>query len=312
MHLSHGRAIGLGFLLALVSGTPAHAANIELSGKQVYPESLSADADGTLYIGSAGDGGVLKVAPGTTDAVPWIAPAAYGSRSVLGVFADDARGLLWVCSDDLSSSKVASPGTGATALKAFDLKSGTGKVSIDLPGSDPFCNDIAIARDGAVYVTESTNGRVLKVSSDLRSLAVWAEDKQLLDVDGLAFGADGNLYVNTYAGNGFFRITVKDGTAAKITRLATPHPLFHPDGMRVVEGNTFLMVEGGGKLDRITVVGDQVVIETIMRLLEPAGVQRIGPTIWVAETQISVLFRENQAAVPKLPFRIVGVSPAAH
>jgi sugar lactone lactonase YvrE len=312
MHLSRGRVTCLGLLLALVSGTRAHAANIELSGNQVYPESLTADADGTLYIGSAGDGGVLKVAPGTTEAVPWIAPASYGSRSVLGVFADDQRGLLWVCSDDLSSSKIASPGTGATALKAFDLKSGAGKVSIDLPGKDPFCNDIAVAKDGAVYVTESTNGRVLKVSPDLRTVAIWAEDRQLLDVDGLSFGADGNLYVNTYAGNGFFRITVKEGAAAKITRLATPHPLFHPDGMRGVGGNTFLMVEGSGKLDRVTVVGEQVVIETIMRLLEPAGVQKIGPTIWVAETQISVLFDEKHATAPKLPFRIVGVSPAAH
>ncbi len=312
MHQRRGPVTCLGLLLALVAAPLAQAANIELSGRQVYPESLSAGADGTLYIGSAGDGGVLKVAPGTTDAVSWIAPAAYGSRSVLGVFVDDTRGLLWVCSDDLSSSKIASPGSGPTALKAFDLKSGEGKVSIDVPGKDPFCNDIAIGHDGAVYVSESTNGRVLKVSPDLRTLAVWAEDKQLLDVDGLAFGADGNLYVNTYAGNGFFRITVKEGAAARITKLATPHPLFHPDGMREVGGNTFLMVEGSGKLDRITVVGDQVVIETIMRLLEPAGVQKIGPTIWVAETQISVLFDETHAAAPKLPFRIVGVSPAAH
>ena len=47
-------------------------------------------------------------------------------------------------------------------------------------------------------------------------------------------------------------------------------------------------------------------------LLEPAAVARIGPTAWVAETQISVLFDDKHVMVPKLPFRIVGVPLAGH
>ena len=313
--MKHLRCVvaGLGLLAAAVSATLAHAASIELSGKQVYPESLSATADGTLYIGSAGAGGVLRVAPGSMTAEPWVAPAAFGSRSVLGVFVDEHRGLLWVCSDDLASAKIDSPGSGPTSLKGFDLQSGAGRVSVDLPGSDPFCNDIALAADGAVYVSESTNGRVLRLSPDMKSLDVWAADKQLLDIDGIAFGADGNLYANTYGGNGFFRIEVKDATAAKIVKLATPRQIFHPDGMRTLTGNTFLMAEGSGKLDRITVRGDKVEIQTLSdSLVEPAAVTRIGSTVWVAQTQISVLFDDKYVMVPKLPFRIVGVPLAGH
>jgi sugar lactone lactonase YvrE len=313
MYRLRSAVMALGLVAVIAGAAAARAASIELSGKQVYPESIAAAADGTLYIGSAGAGGVLKVAPGATQAEPWIAPAGFGSRSVLGVFVDGRRGLLWVCSDDLTSSKIASPGSGPTSLKGFDLGSGAGKVSVALPGNDPFCNDIAITTDGAVYVSESTNGRVLKLSPDLKVLAVWAADKQLLDVDGIAFGADGNLYANTYSGNGFFRIGVKDGTAGALTKLATPRALYHPDGMRTLSGNTFLMVEGSGKLDRITVRGDQVELETLSdALLEPAAVARIGATAWVAETQISVLFDDKHALAPKLPFRIVGVPLIAH
>lgn len=307
-----GAAAGLG-LLAILSGTLARAANIELSGMQVYPESLSATADGTLYIGSAGAGGVMRVAAGGMKAEPWIAPAAFGSRSILGVLVDERRGLLWACSDDLASAKIVSPGSGPTALKGFDLKSGAGKVSVDLPGNDPFCNDIALAADGTVYVSESTNGRALKLSADMKSLAIWAADKQLLDIDGIAFGADGNLYANTYGGNGFFRIEVQGATAGRIVKLATPRALFHPDGMRTLSANTFLMVEGSGKLDRLTVRGDQVELQTLSdSLLEPAAVAQIGTIAWVAETQISVLFDDKHVMVPKLPFRIVGVSLAGH
>lgn len=307
MNRVRGAVAGVG-LLAAACATFAHATNIELPGSAAYPESISAASDGTLYVGSAGTGGVMKVAPGSLKAEPWIAPAAFGSRSILGVFVDERRGLLWVCSDDLTSSKIASPGSGPTALKGFALQTGAGRVSVALPGTDPFCNDIAIAPDGAVYVSESTNGRVLKLSPDLKQFAVWAADKQLLDIDGIAFGADGNFYANTYAGNGFFRIAVQDGAAGAIVKLATPRPLFHPDGMRTLTGNSFLMVEGSGKLDRISVKGDQVQLQTLAdSLREPAAVARIGTTAWVAETQISVLFDDKHVTAPQLPFRIVGV-----
>jgi len=307
------KTTAVGFLAAALCGTLANAASIELAAKQAYPESISAASDGTLYVGSAGAGGVLRVAPGATQAEPWIAPATFGSRSVFGVFVDEPRGLLWVCSNDLTSSKIVSPGSGPTTLRGFDLKSGAGKVSVAVPGNDPFCNDIALAADGTVYVSESTNGRVLRLSPDMKSLDVWAADKQLLDIDGIAFGADGNLYANTYGGNGFFRIEVKDATAAKIVKLATPRQIFHPDGMRTLTGNTFLMAEGSGKLDRITVRGDKVEIQTLSdSLVEPAAVTRIGSTVWVAQTQISVLFDDKHVMVPKLPFRIVGVPLAGH
>jgi sugar lactone lactonase YvrE len=313
MNRRRGAIARLGLLAAVLAAPLAHAAIIELASKQAYPESLSATADGTLYIGSAGAGGVLRVAPGALKAEQWIAPGAFSSRSILGVFVDAHRGVLWVCSDDLASAKIVSPGAGPTSLKGFDLKSGAGKVSVTLPGNDPFCNDIAIAADGAVYVSESTNGRVLKLSPDMQGLAVWAADKQLLDIDGIAFGADGNLYANTYAGNGLFRIAVHGATAAGIVRLTTPRALFHPDGMRTEDGNTFLMVEGSGKLDRIGVRGDTVELVTLSdSLAEPAAVTRIGPTVWVAETQISALFDDQHVLVPKLPFRIVGVPAAGH
>ncbi len=308
MNRVRGAVRGVGLVAATLWATLAHAASIELSGIAAYPESVSAASDGTLYVGSAGAGGVMKVSPGSPKAEPWIAPATFGSRSILGVFVDERRGLLWVCSDDLTSSKIASPGSGPTALKGFALQTGAGRVSVALPGTDPFCNDIAIAAGGAVYVSESTNGRVLKLSPDLKQFAVWAADKQLLDIDGIAFGADGNLYANTYAGNGFFRIAVQDGAAGAIVKLTTPRPLFHPDGMRTLTGNSFLMVEGSGKLDRISVKGDQVQLQTLAdSLREPAAVARIGTTAWVAETQISVLFDDKHATAPQLPFRIVGV-----
>jgi sugar lactone lactonase YvrE len=308
--MNHRRSVGwLTLLYCVLAPALSPAADIILAGARVYPESMAAAADGTLYIGSAGTGGIVRVSAGPGTPAAWIAPGAFQSRSTFGVFVDERRGMLWVCSNDLSSSKIASPGSGPTALKGFDLKTGAGKVSVDLPGKDPFCNDMAIAKDGALYLSESTNGKVLKLNADLRTLTVWAGSKDLLDIDGIAFGTDGNLYANTYGGGGFFRIEMKGGSAGAITHLTTPRPLTRPDGMRTLAGMTFLMVEGSGKLDRVTVSGDTVALEVLRDgLVEPAAVAQVGNTAWVAETQISVLFDNKHTPAPQLPFRVVGVS----
>jgi len=81
--------------------------------------------------------------------------------------------------------------------------------------------------------------------------------------DGIAIGSDGDIYVNTLNGGDFFRVEVKDGKPGAVTTLETSRPLKLPDGLRLVSGQNFLMVEGSGSLDHVTVNGDKVSIATI-------------------------------------------------
>lgn len=48
----------------LAAGAPAMAATVTIPGDNVFPESMSEAKDGTLYIGSIGQGAIWKVAPG--------------------------------------------------------------------------------------------------------------------------------------------------------------------------------------------------------------------------------------------------------
>jgi sugar lactone lactonase YvrE len=300
---------GITTLLAIgASAAPASTA-ITLPGDLAYPESLAATSDGTLFIGSAKMGGVLRVTPGSSKPTPWIAPTTFGTRSIFGVLVDERSGTLWTCSNDLASDGIASPGSGGgSALKGFDLKTGAGKVSAPFPGNHPLCNDIAVAKDGRVYVSDEYGARVLRLSTDLHTLEVFVSDPQLTDIDGIAFGADGNLYANTYEGSGLFRIDVRHSTAGKVVKLSTSRPITHPDGMRPVTGNMFLMVEAAGTLDRVSVRGDKALIETIRSdMLEPSAVTCVGRTAWVAEGQIGVLYDAKHPKSPKLPFDVVPV-----
>jgi len=134
----------------------------------------------------------------------WIKPGAFGSRSTLGVLVDERSNLLWVCSNDMSGMGVPGPSSiPGSFLKGFDLATGEGKVSAALPGSHILCNDMTIAADGSIYVTNSRAPQILRLKPEGKELEVWLEDKQFdppkdgAGLDGIAIGGDGNIYVNT-------------------------------------------------------------------------------------------------------------------
>jgi len=117
-------------------------------------------------------------------------------------------------------------------------------------------------------------------------------------IDGIAFGGDGNLYINTFDAGELYRVDVKDGKAGKLTKLKPSRTLAGTDGMRPVGPATFLLIEGNaGKLDTMTVKGDDVSITT-----------PVGNTAWVSEGQLDFLFEPKlKGQKPKLPFRVYAV-----
>ena len=209
--------------------------SVELPGDQAYPESISAASDGTIYVSSLASGGIFRIAPGSAKGEVWIKPGAFDSRSTLGVLVDEATKTLWVCSNDMSGMGVPGPGTvTGSYVKGFDLATGEGKFSAKLPGEHTLCNDMAIGPDGSLFVTNSLAPQILRLKPGSKELEVWLDDPQFEPpkgqpgVDGLAFGGDGNLYVNTFAKGDFFRVDVSNGTAGKVTKLKTSRPLSFP------------------------------------------------------------------------------------
>lgn len=313
------RRAALAVALVFAAGLPtwsAHAqpSEITISGDRVYPESITGTADGTLIFGSLAQGNIYRVPPGAAVAELWIKQAEAKLLSVLGVLADDATNTLWVCSTDLSSVGVSIPGEKPTQLKRFDLTTGAVLASYPLPGDRTLCNDMVVGPDKALYVTDSWQPHVLRLPPGGKELQVWATDPRFLvkngaGLDGIAFGGDGNLYVNLYNGNALFRIDVnKDGSAGKVTELQPSQPIALCDGMRKFNSNTLLMIEGTGKLDLITVNGDNAQVRVLRDGWRvPVSVWQIGDTAWVLEGQLGSLFDPNKNGPPRLPFRIDAV-----
>ena len=269
-----------------------------------FPESLTSTRDGTLYVGSLNLGGVVRIRPGGM-AEPFIPPGANASRSVLGVLADEASGTLYVCSNDMTGIGVPGPSDIKGAwLKTFDLASGAAKGSFALPEPKSMSNDIAIGADGTAYVTDSFTPHVYCLRPGTAALEVFASDPLLapakdgVGLDGIAFGPDGHLYVTQFIPAALLRIEVQDGKAGAVTRLTPSQPLDRTDGFRPYRDG-FLLIEGAGRLDRMTVRGDDALIEPLQDgFAEPVGVTVVGDVAWVAEGKSSFLFGANKGQDP--------------
>jgi len=291
--------------------------SIPIPGTNAFPESITSTTDGTLYVGRVGDGGIVRIRPRTAESTVFVRPGASGSRSILGVFADEASSTLWACSNDLSALGAPAKGSDTgSALKAFDLMTGIGKRSVSLPRTDAFCNDIVEDAKGSLYVTDSANPTILKLSPGAATFEVFAQDSAFsaprsggAGLDGIAFGSDGNLYVTTYAAGGLFRVEVKAGRAGRITALSGDHQLRFPDALRALGDHSFLLIEGSGTLDRVVIQGDAFAVTPIHGgFATPTSVAQIGTTAWVSEGQLTFFFDlSTKNSSPSLPFRIYPV-----
>jgi len=285
------RSLTLAFLAAVVAWSGVRAlplpSDVVIDDLNVFPESLSATPDGTLYIGS-NLGRIYRARSGQAYAEPWLLPEDSGLHEGLrGIMADKAANVLWVCDNSGKES----------TLVRFALDSGKKRAAYEFPGGG-HCNDIAL-KAGSVYVTDTSNGRILKLPSGAVTLAVWyrQDDRSL---DGLIWTPDGKLYTNTYSTHHLIRVDLNpDGSAGHGTVLQTSEPLYQPDGMRLSPDGRVLLAEGRGRpgsslkegrVDEVRFEGDTAIITVLKSGFElPTAVTASGHTAWVLESKFDYL-----------------------
>src|SRR3989441_9406543 len=106
--------------LALGPAAPAPTQQVEsipVPGEKAFPESITSTSDGALFVGRLGDGGIVRIKLSAAESTVFVRPGASGSRSILGVFADEASSTLWACSNDLST--LGGPATGSDTRSAL-------------------------------------------------------------------------------------------------------------------------------------------------------------------------------------------------
>ncbi len=298
--------------LLLMALSPPDPKPIDLPGDRLFPESLAIAADGIAFVGSL-NGGILRVDLATGTVAQWVQPGGFGTSSTFGLFADEANKLLWVCSNDLGFAGVQIAGADkGTYVKAFDLRTGQGKLSLRLPGERAFCNDFAVGANGTVYVTDTTSSHILRWTPGSTSLEDWYFNAATANnggggLDGIAYDGEGHLYVNNFEINRLARIAIKpDGSAGDVTVLETSRPMNLPDGLRALDATHLVQAEGGGTVSLVTIKGNKAELTTLADDVPAAtGVGAHQGTAWFVRGHLSYIFNPAlRTKSPPLPFQL--------
>ncbi len=138
-----------------------------------------------------------------------------------------------------------------SALIAFDFATGgiVARYPAPADGRKHLLGDFILAPDGTLYATDSFAPVIWRLPPGGTQLEAWLENDDFLNLQGLAFGADGkSLFVADYS-NGIWRIDVATKAA---TLLAAPAnaTFFGIDGLYAVPGG-LLAVQNGVNPQRI-------------------------------------------------------------
>ena len=242
---------------ALKSPIAASSPAFELPERDLIEGIAHDPQSGAFYLSSVVQRKVVRRTKDgkVSDFVP---SGAHGLLSALGLAVDARHRRLWVLSAGIPQTrdlKVADRKKGA--LLAFDLDSGAWQRTVDAPPGDRSWNDLELAADGSVFVSDPGAKALLRIKPDGGILTLLEGEEHLGSPGGLALSADGRLlYVADWT-NGLgvldLQATGTASTGAARWRWMRPPPnstVLGIDGLRR-HGNRLIAIQNGINPPRI-------------------------------------------------------------
>ncbi|HUF17535.1 MAG TPA: tetratricopeptide repeat protein [Thermoanaerobaculia bacterium] len=289
---------------------------IRFTGRGLIPEGLAFDeTTGRFFVSSVRERKILRVTPeGRTSE---FAGSNSGLLSAMGMRADSDRRVLWVATSAAPQMERFEPSDrGAAMILKFDFDSGQllKKYAPDLPHaespeggvagpSEHWFGDLTLAPDGTVYVTDSTQPEIYRITPSEDRLELLIRDGRFQSLQGIDLSRDGQkLFVADYS-TGLYRIDLGTGL---VTHLASPPSpsLIGIDGLYRC-GDDLLAVQNGitpNRLLRITLVprADQVLRVHVIDRNHPQyneptlGVVTGDRFAYIANSQWGAVDKDNQ------------------
>ncbi len=267
-------------LVLVVSTSFVSAGDVMLPGERVYPGGVASARDGTLYVGSVRDGSLWRVTAGGNNVEQL--PLTLGEVRSLAL--DERTQTLWACAGFAASDNT------SAVLKAVDLRSNKVRSEYVLPDQG-HCSDVAIGRDGTLYVVDGANSALLRMKKGDTAPSLWLANDDGSRVQGnwssVCTDNVGGLFLLSRDRGALSRITVRwDGSASKPVTIKLDRPLDQPQAMRLMAKRKLLVTEADGQLTRVDVLGETGrIVQMISGIAVPGGLTVVNGSAYVAETQ---------------------------
>ena len=287
--------------------------------KGLITEGLAYDpVTRSFFVSSARKGTVHRIdRSGVARAFP--IDGGRGVHSLSGIGVDATRRILWACSTASPRWESYTKGDpNDAALVGFDLKTGALVKQVRPADAGAFFDDLTVAADGTVYVSDST-GAVLRLRPGANALETVVPRGVIRSPQGLVLSADGKLlYVADYGGP----IRAVDLRMGDVAPLAMPDD-FQSMGIDGLEraGRSLIAVQNGIEPNRVVSLdlspdGLKILRATVLEMNhplidEPTIGKVVRGTYYFVGTSQGNKFDRGQPDVEKLSDGLVFRVPLA-
>jgi hypothetical protein len=275
--------------------------SIALPKGMLYPNGIARSSDGTLYVGSATSGQILRISPQRK--IEIFFSGSPETFAVTSLRLDQQRQILWGTSPDFLGTRRPDGTTVRRPNRIFAIDIRTKKViqSLLMP-EDGFGNDIALDEKGGVLITDSWRPRIHYLAIGSRQFQTWAEDEQFLapkgviGLAGIARHSSGALAVGMFTEGRLLKVLPRSLGPFQVEPIPLARKIENPDGMQFTEDGSLLVLEGAiasgnGRLLRIRdafgPAAEPKSVEVVAENLEsPVNLTVNGREVWVTESRI--------------------------
>lgn len=223
------------FLLINSRISNAQEVAFRVPDRNLLPEGITySQKEKAFFISSTVQAKIVKVKEGRVS--NFIRSGQDGFNGGIGLHVDDQRGILWALGTSPNPQKLSS------RLFKYDLRTGRLLSTFSVSDTTALLNDLAIAPNGTVYVTDTNNGVLYTPSKVRAELEVWVRLQPDDYPNGIVFHR-GKLYVASFS-HGLKQI---DPETKEVVDVVTPKDASAKglDGIDVV-GNSIIGVGNGG------------------------------------------------------------------
>jgi Cu-Zn family superoxide dismutase len=293
-------------LLGVVAAAPAALARAPdlyvLPGARVFPEGVTRQpGTDAFFVSSTEDGTIFRGTLGRRGTAVFLPPRRHGRVNAVGVRAGRTRLVV--------------AGGMTNRLFAYDLRTRR-LVRRWSTGTGGLVNDIAIAADGDVFVTDSSRGLVFRIRArDLvrpragtATLRPWvrvgADLAQSGYTNGIVAAGERHLLVSVTSNGTVLRIDRR--TRAVRTVDLGGERLGGADGM-ALDGRTLYVVNAASRVTEVRLSRDRLRGRVVRHITSPRF--RFPTTVAIAGRRLLVVNSQfdKRVATPELPFTVASV-----
>ena len=284
-----------------------------LPGTQVFPEGVAYDpVDRSFYVGSTTDGAIYRGSL-LDDTARVILPGGRDGRTSAVGLKIDAAGRLYVAGGATGSVFIYNVRQNAFPVAQAVITRGSA-------AGPTFINDIAIAPDGAAYVTDSQDPVIYRIARNTTGGLPEVLERWLplagtpityttgFNLNGIAASADGQYLLVVQSNTGrLYRVTIADRSIRQVELGGAS--LSNGDGI-LLEGRTLFVVRNAlGQIARVDLNADLTAGTVAGTITDPSfayptTIARADDRLLVVNSQFD---KRGPGLTPVLPFTVSGV-----